>query len=129
VLLPHPPPPACSSLPTPLPTAHACNVAWLFSASSTHYFLGGIAFLKVTLDTIIGQWCPPSQLNVSFLLCGPNVPGPNPPLDVAFCLSSVTPNAPPTDVVLPHPRWFKDKMAKPALDLAACTAALPAFFR
>jgi hypothetical protein len=105
----------------------------LFECTPRHYSLGGVSFLKSVIDAaILKCGANPSGINVSFLLCGPAVPGGTASaqaLDVDFCLSWVTALSPALDVVLPHPDWFKDKMAKPALDVGACSVAIPKYFR
>ena len=95
------------------------------STTPTHTLYRGMHFKTAVLAKALPKGLTLDDLCVSFLLAGPEVPG-----DLVFCLRHVhiDPKS-PRSVILPHPRWFLDKMAKPALDLSATTVKVPAFFQ
>ena len=93
------------------------------SESPTSYKVGGVSFKRKPLEFELARLgCPVGTYCMSYLLAGTT--------DHDFALSWVntTFQAGPQDIVLPHPRWFLDKMARQFIDLAA-SQALPNFFR
>ena len=93
------------------------------SESPTSYKVGGVSFKRKPLELELARLgCPVGTYCMSYLLAGSTNH------DFALSWVNTTFQAGPQDVVLPHPRWFLDKMAKPFIDLAA-SQALPKFFR
>ena len=94
----------------------------VFSTTRSHYVFDKLLFDKKALDAIlVAAGAVPSVCNIAFLLAGPGNPS-----DMTYCLRHVHGSK---AVVLPHPRWFLDKMARPALDLNKTPSPIPAFFK
>ena len=103
-----------------------------YRETATHFIFKDVFFKKPDLTKILAShgWAP-GDLCMSVLLAGPNaadIDSTTKLLQYVFIAKGSR-----MPVVLPHPRWFHDKMALPALDKAATLQLnpqkkVPAFF-
>ena len=96
------------------------------TVDSAHFFLNGLAFNKNELGATLGRpGRKHEELNVAFILQAP----PKDKIHKRDHLQRMADHDPasPRQIVVPHPRWFLDKMAKPAVGKPKCTSMTPPF--